>query len=222
MALGFPHADWGAAGGTYLSDFRDPASVTRAVTPGLKNGSTWDLTVSSPVGGPVTLSWEGSAAFGRGANGVRLALVDLATGARVFLRDRSSYTFTATAGQTRAFKIEAAPVRSRVLAISDVILTRSGGRASGGGASRAVSFTLSDDAADVVVELQTLGGQIVRRSAAPGRAQSAGRQTVRLDASGAGRGENVALAPGPYVVRVSARDTDGRRVLVTRPAFILE
>ena len=219
LALGFPHADWGTAAGTYLSDFRDPASVTRAVAPGLKGTAAWDVTVTSPVGGPVTLSWDGQAAFGRGANGVRLALVDLANGTRVFLRDRSSYTFTATAGQTRAFKIEATPARSRVLTVSDVILTRSGGRATGG-ATRSVSFTLSDDAADVTVELQTLGGQTVRRSAL-GRAQKSGRQTVRL-VGAAGRGEGVALAPGPYVVRISAQDTDGRRVLVTRPAFILE
>jgi hypothetical protein len=179
LSVTFPHNDWNNARGQYTSDFRAPSSVRagRAAN-GSAATTAWDVAVSSPVNGPVTLSWDGLNGVSRTT---RLTLVDKASGARVLLRDRSSYTFEARAGQTRAFVIEASADASRPLQIRDVLLLRSGNNRGVGGAGRSISYTLSDDAESVTVELQTLTGQTVRR-AAPAARFSAGRQVVPLAA----------------------------------------
>ncbi len=197
VAIEFPHADWGNAGGRYTADYR-AAGSTNAV---------WDVAVSSPTEGEVTLSWDG---LGTVPRRTRLVLVDKTTGARTLLRGKSSYTFTATAGQSRAFQIRAESERSQALSISSIRM----GATRGGG--RSISYALSGPA-DVTIEVRTLGGKTLRKLSR-GRAETPGLQTVHWD----GRAENAApLAVGAYLISITARGEDGATATQTRPVLML-
>lgn len=69
----------------------------------LRAGQEWKLRVASyQVDQPVTLKWSG---LERLPSGVRLRLVDTATGRSMVLRPGSTYRFDAKAGQPRLFRI---------------------------------------------------------------------------------------------------------------------
>ena len=209
LSVHFPHNDWGrAAGGRYVSDYRD---LTRAAG----SGATWNVSVETPANGPVTLTWDG---VGEVDRSTRLTLVDTITGSRVALRSRSSYTFTGAAGQTRALQIVAEPARSLPLMITTVNVVS--GRAVGGGRGGVnISYTLTDDA-QTTVEMTTIGGRSIR-TLAGGRAVGAtGRaQTAHWD----GRAQNGApVPPGLYNLTITARADDGTVVRQTRPVMMLQ
>nr|CAA9227506.1 hypothetical protein AVDCRST_MAG63-806 [uncultured Armatimonadetes bacterium] len=199
LALGFPHADWKSAGGRYVADFR-PASPGRA---------TWDVQVTSPDGGDVTLTWDGLGTLPRSA---RVTLVDKASGARTFLRGQSSYTFAAAAGQTRAFQVVVERGRTTPLALTDVsvVTTRGAGTLN-------IGYALTDSA-EVTVEVRALGGRALRRLGG-GRAQAAGRQTVVWDGRSS---EGAAVPPGAYSVTITARGDDGTVVRQIRPVLLVK
>ena len=198
LAVEFPHPDWGRAAGRYLADFRDANS-----------SATWDLSVTSPAGGDVTLTWQNLGAIPRR---LRLTLVDKVSGTRTLLRSRSSYLFSATAGQSRMFQIVAEPARSLPLAISDVLITKTRGVTNGVTLSYAVT-----DTAEVTVDVLTLSGRALRRLSG-GRAVSAGRQSQFWDGRSA---DGSALPAGNYQLQITARGEDGSLVRQIRPVLML-
>lgn len=198
LALEFPHADWAGAAGRYVADYRGPDGGRAA----------WDLSVTAPAEGRVTLTWEGMGAVPRQT---RLTLVDPATGTRTALRSRSSYTFTARAGESRALQIVAEPERSVPLAVTAVAIRQT--RAVSG---IAVEYAVTADA-DVTVEIGTLGGKRLRRLSG-GRARAANKNTVVWD----GRGDTGAPVPaGPYTITITARDEEGGLARQSRPVLML-
>lgn len=199
LALEFPHPDWGKAGGRYVADLRDPTSANR---------TTWDVNVASPSEGDVTLFWDG---LGTVPRKTHLTLVDTVGGTRTALRGRSSYTFKAQAGQSRALQIVAEPERSLPLTISSISVARTRGV---GGLT--IGYAVSE-AADMTLEVRALGGKSVRRLRG-GRAESLSRRTVSWD----GRGDDGAAVPaGPYTVTITARSDDGTLARQIRPILVL-
>ena len=203
IALEFPHADWGkTAGGRYVSDYRDSRSIA---------AETWDVAVTAVSEGQVTLSWDG---VGTAPRRTTLTLTDAVTGLKIALGSRSSYQFTAKAGETRSFRIAADVAPTLPLSILNLtaVVTRAAG-VSG------VNFQyVVTRAATVGIEVSTLSGRIMRRMSG-GRATAAGQQRLFWD----GRAEgNAPLPPGPYAVTVIARDETGASVQTRRIITLLQ
>jgi len=169
------------------------------------------LNVSAPTTGRVVLQWDNLSSVNRKT---RLTLVDATTGERVSLAARSSFAFQATAGVTRAFQILAEPARSLPLRISSLSVQTSGRGV--GSEGMTIAYALSE-AAEVSVQLDTLGGKRVTRMYS-GRAQASGLQKVRWN----GRAEDgSALPTGPYMLTITARAEDGTVVKQVRPVTLI-
>jgi hypothetical protein len=162
------------------------------------------------VDGPVTVAWDRLGTLPRRA---QLTLVDPATGQRVPLRSRSSYTFTGEAGKTRALQIVAEAAPTLPLDITNVVALPTRGVGTGMSISYAVTR-----AADVQIQVEALNGRVVRKIVG-GRAQAAGQQRLYWD----GRSQDgAALPPGPYTVTISARDDDGKTAQARRVITLLQ
>jgi hypothetical protein len=202
VSVAFPHTTWGrSVGGRYVTDFRDTNDALRA---------TWDVALSAPADGPVTVTWDRLGTLPRRA---QLTLVDTVTGDHIPLRSRSSYTFTGEAGKTRSLQIVAEATPTLPLEITNVIALPTRGV----GAGLSVSYVVTR-AAEVQFQVEALNGRVVRKIAG-GRAQAAGQQRLYWD----GRAQNgAALPPGPYTVTLSARDDDGKTTQVRRVITLLQ
>lgn len=160
----------------------------------------------------VTLSWEGLPTLPRNA---RLTLVDSATGKRVALRSRSSYTFrSGEAGETRLFTIVRENQASAgPFAISNVAVTQT--RAVRGAAIR---FNVSHEA-EIVGAVKTIGGALVATMGGSGTRAVKGRQaTLHWDGT---TSRGAAVPAGPYVLELTGRTPDGETVSVKRPLLYI-
>lgn len=195
----FLHKDSsGKAAGAYAFDMRPPSNG--------KEQWTAAVTTDRP-NAEVTLSWDGLGSLPRRS---RLTLADTATGQKVALRSRSSYTFrSGEAGSTRLFTIAVEPEASGgPLAITNLIVAS--GRAVHG---VSVRFTLNQEA-EVTGTVKTLGGKVVARLNGASRAAAASQTTLRWDGKGQD-GNNIPT--GPYVMELTARAADGQATMVKRP-----
>jgi hypothetical protein len=210
-----------ATGGHRVADFRDSASATRS--------ATWDLSVTTPVGGVATLRWEG---VGTVPRRTRLTLVDTVNGTRIPLKSRSSYTWTGEAGKSRAFRILSEPERSLPLAITNVNFSQGrnsdGTRSVNGGSGIGLTYTIVGEAdPQVAITISSPLGKIIRRldggapsDASRGSVLGAGgaqQRSVRWD----GRSEDGGSLPlGAYTVTITARGSDGTIARVQRPVLM--
>ena len=160
-------------------------------------GNVWEFAVAAPgADTTVVLTWPGVAAAGDNA----LALVDLDTNARRSLRSTSSYVFQ---GARRRFAVVSEPVAGRALMVTGVEIAALRGTA------RAVRLTLSAPA-NVDVVIVTPAGRTLS-------------EVTRARALPSGTSEvywNGAVAPGIYLVRVTATGDDGTQVQSVRPAVV--
>ena len=167
----------------------------------------WKLQVDCAglEGREVEISWPDLSGLPRD---VRLVLVDRATGQRVYMRTNPGYRFRVSRGETsRAFEIVAADA-DRQLQVQALAA-----RPSASGVE--VCFTLSAPA-NVTVEVLNLAGRKVRRIAAD-RPMPSGVCTVRWN------GTNSVGSPVPagrYLVRVTARSSEGQQVSAVAPVII--
>lgn len=161
---------------------------------------SWKFTVSSTAGSEeVTLTWPGVARLPRLLNPV---LIDEASSKRIPLRSRSSYTYRPTTGVTHSFHLEVGRRSSVPLQILNLNQQSRG---------RRFTFTTTQDA-DIEVELLKVNGERVRLLRT--RSRAAQETSVGWD----GRSEAGApLAPGPYLLSLTARDADGNLVRERRP-----
>ncbi|MBC8135837.1 MAG: hypothetical protein H8F28_08135 [Fibrella sp.] len=196
-----------STGGRYVSDFRDAG----------KRNNAWQFTSLAVTPGPVRLQWENLGTVPRGTN---LVLTDSETGEKVTLRNRSSYTWTATnTKRSRRFAISAEPTRTTPLMLTNVQVSRLGGRAQGGTRSFGISYNVTANA-EVTVELMSQNGKLLSRLGNGGRSVLQGRQSVLWN----GRSQDGSALPGgSYTLRITAKPTDGDGVPVTilRPVVVL-
>ncbi|MFC2058087.1 PQQ-binding-like beta-propeller repeat protein [Chloroflexota bacterium] len=90
LDLLFPHQDWDVNPGNYAQDIRPPA-----------DSITWQLNVrNAGFDGNITIDWDVSQVPGSYQS---VILADLSSGATTDMRSVGSYTYTAFAGETRAF-----------------------------------------------------------------------------------------------------------------------
>jgi hypothetical protein len=194
------------AGGRVVADYRDAT----------KRNNVWQFTSVAVTPGPVRLQWENIGSVSRSTN---LMLTDAETGDKISLRNRSSYVWTATAAKrSRRFTISADPTRTTPLALTNVQIGRVGGRSQGGGRSYGISYNVTTDA-EISVEVTALGGKLIKRVDS-GRSVSAdggrrsGTAVLRMGPS---------LPAGSYMLRITARPTDGEGspVTILRPVVVL-
>ncbi|MBC7808593.1 MAG: hypothetical protein H7145_20870 [Akkermansiaceae bacterium] len=194
-------------GGRYVSDFRDAT----------KRNNAWQFTSLAVTPGPVRLQWDN---LGTVPRNTRLVLTDRESGEKVALRNRSSYTWTATdAKRSRQFSIATEPTRTTPLMLTNVQVNRVGGRAQGGGQNYGISYNVSTDA-QIFVELTTLSGKVINRLGDGGRSIVQGRRTLLWN----GRSQDGSSLPaGSYTLRITAKPTDGDGLPVTilRPMVVL-
>ncbi|HVK05387.1 MAG TPA: carboxypeptidase regulatory-like domain-containing protein [Armatimonadaceae bacterium] len=174
---------------------------------------TWEFTVQATGQGEVTVFWPN---INRLPRNVEPVLVDLASNRRVAMRGTSTYRFApeGTGATTRRFRVEVAKPLSLPLTLTNVKQTRVLGRGPGGGGFR-FSFTVSRSA-DVVAEIQTLTGRTVQRMSS--RAAASTESSILWN----GRNQEGAVLPaGPYVLALTARDTNGNTAQVRLPIMQL-
>ncbi|MGC4046882.1 MAG: carboxypeptidase regulatory-like domain-containing protein [Armatimonas sp.] len=168
---------------------------------------SWDVSVQAPRDGEVTLYWPN---INRLPRGIQPVLVDVATGKRTSLRSAATYRFNATQGATRKFRVEVGPARTAPLAIIGTRVVNVGGTR-GANSGYRFAFTATQEA-DVQVEIQTLTGRTLRKLET--RATAGGESGVFWDGRTA---QGSALPAGPYVVTISARDSEGVVVRANLP-----
>jgi subtilisin family serine protease len=165
----------------------------------------WNAAVSTDrTNADVTLSWDG---LGSAPKSVDLFLVDVASGAKVSLRNRSSYTFrSGEAGSTRVFKIAMEPRNSAgPLAITNVSLV-------GGRAVQGVNLRLmTTREANVEATVKTLSGRRVATFGSPTRSAPLTGTTLHWSGRGV---DGASLPAGAYLIEVTARGTDGETATV--------
>ena len=206
LAVRFPHSDWNAGAGTggeFLTDIRHSGTH-----------SEWNVTVSLPQSQqPYTLTWNDTA---RVPKGTRLTLVDKTSGSRTQMNSASSYVFTPAQNETtRSFQIVAEPRSASRLFIRNLTVDlpyASPGRAP---VTAVIRYELSADA-QTTVEIR-LGGSVVRHLTASGRAAQAGTNQIVWDLrDDHGRG----LPGGPYILEITAKNTEGERTRSILPVVI--
>lgn len=156
----------------------------------------------------VTITW---AELVRPTQRMRMTLTDLATGQVVFMQPNGSYTFRSDEGLT--------PREFRIVSQPDVVgrLMVSGVRVSGGsraGGTFTIQYNLSADA-DVSVRILNSAGKLTANLGTRGR--SAGPDSIvwngRTDAG-------VSVAPGVYIVEITAETPTGERARMTAPITV--
>lgn len=170
----------------------------------------WTAAVSTDrSNADVTLTWDG---LGNAPRRAQFTLTDLQTGQTVSLRGRSSYRFrSGEAGSTRKFKItQISEASAGPLQINNLTVV-GGGRGPSSGYE--VRFTTTRSA-DVVAEVLTLSGKPVSLLTGATRAAGGEFSTFRWN----GRAKDGSAVPfGPYLLRISARDDNGKTAVVQRP-----
>jgi hypothetical protein len=170
--------------------------------------ATWEFTVETDVpDADVVVAWGGTAAVPRKVN---LTLEDATTGARVWMRTASHYTFRSGQGTTqRKFVVTADSAPRAALRITGSVAR--GGRAG----VCTLAFTLSRAASTRVV-IQAAAGRVVR-SLEPARSRAAGPQQVVWDGKdSAGK----ALPAGAYLFEITASTDESEQARAAVP-FVL-
>jgi hypothetical protein len=180
--LGLQHPARPADGYTYAADIRAPLGLT---------AETWDLAVTAPAAGPVTLTWP---TLVKGNHALRLTLTDTVSGAGQDLLTAAAYTYTSEVAETRRFRVTAESTTDAALAITSLQVVPIPGQ----GAT--VTFALAAPA-DVTLEVRAVTGRKVAyltSTACPANSAT----TFAWD----GRGfDGAPVAPGTYLLFLTAR-----------------
>lgn len=194
LRMYMPKRDWGSNGGAYAKDVRS----------GVANRQEFDVEVACRLADvPVTVSWP---TLGQSvARDVTLRLQDVDTGATVYMRTSSGYTFTMKEPGVRRLRIVATTGGAGALAVTGLAAMPTA-------AGVALSYTLSADA-EVDVEIRNISGALIRRLPG-GQAVAGTAQTALWN----GVSEHGTRAPqGKYFARITARTTEGQTVQALRP-----
>jgi subtilisin family serine protease len=142
---------------------------------------------------------------------MRMVLKDEATGKSMVMQQTGSYTLTSDDAMTpRVFTVTASPVIGGRLAIG-AIRVAGGGR---GIANYSIEYNLTTDA-NVVVRILSSAGKPVADLVAGSR--SAGPNSISWNARDS---KGRAVAPGVYMVQITAETTNGERIRRTSPLTV--
>ncbi|RMG23273.1 MAG: hypothetical protein D6724_08730 [Armatimonadetes bacterium] len=156
----------------------------------------------------VVITWQDVV---RPAGRMRLSLKDETTGRVVSMNATSSYTFAADANLTpRTFTITVSPDTAGRLVVGGVRVV-SGGR---GAEGYTLQYSLSTDANITIRVLSTTGQLVTQLDSAQ---RTAGTNSIVWNGRNAA---GVAVAPGVYMVEITAETLDGERARVTTPITI--
>lgn len=183
--FGVVNPGWGAAAGRYAVDIRRSGAPT-----------AWNLQIRTPAPDmEVVLTWNNLRSVPKG---IRLVLLDEATGRRYNLRTVSSVTLRTDSLGTRNLQLVAEPQSGGTLRITGLRAQRTRGGA------YSIQYTLSADA-QVQAEVLSASGKPVRvlQNGVPSRA---GIQSVSWDGRDTG---GVAVPAGAYLLRIRAHTEDG-------------
>ena len=170
----------------------------------------WTAAVSSDrTNADVTVTWDNLGAAPRRAG---FTLTDTASGAKVDMRARSSYTFrSGDAGSTRYLKVSMTPT------LSGGPLTITGMSVVGGRSKSDAGFTVrfaTTAEAEISGAVKSLSGKTVAELSGASRATAGGANTLRWDGRAKSGG---VVPPGPYLVEVTARSADGQTAKFVQP-----
>lgn len=156
----------------------------------------------------ILLSW---ADIVRPQGRMRMTLKDEATGRTITMQPNGTYTFNSGAsGADRRFTVIVQPESSGRIVIGGVRI--SGGSRSGG--SFAINYNLSSDANVNIQILSTTGKMVAQLES---RSRSAGSNSVSWNGRDS---RGVAVAPGVYMVQITAETPDGERARTTTPVTV--
>lgn len=151
----------------------------------------------------ITLTWEGA---GYAPQGVSLTLIDLATGARRYMRTQTSYRFVPSEGEVeRRFRLIVERDNERPLRIVNLQVTPLRGQ------GILIQFALTKTAMTQVEVLSLTGRQVAIVEI--GQTRYAGQNTILWRGVGF---DGRPLPQGVYLLRIYAQDQEGRQVQATR------
>lgn len=168
----------------------------------LGNGKSWEFEVTTDLAQErITLTWPDLSTLPKN---LEVRLKDLATGREVYARTRGGYSYNSGEGGTRRFRLTVGPRQTAPLMISDVSVSRTRG-------VPAVRFSLNRDAI-VAVEIVGPNGKRVQHLTA----EYAGSTGINSVSSGRADG----LAPGLYLVQITATASDGVSSQAVKPLVV--
>lgn len=198
-AMSFPHPEFGANAGDYITDIRRTGSR-----------DPWEISVYTPDPSKTyTLSW---ADLTRVPRTTRLVLVDKSTGQRQYLSSASGYSFVPGSSTTRSFQIVAEDRTRTMLRIYNVLARPT--RAAGGAVE--LSYELSQGAT-VTAEIRAANGKLIRRLN-PGRAATSGVNSALWDTRD---DKAMAVPAGSYMIQISAQTPEGESTRIVQPFTIV-
>ena len=198
VRLGVRHSEWGRAAGDYAIDIR-PEGAPK---------TSWDVNLeTNQRNQQIFLSWTDHYSVPKD---VRLYLVDLDGGQRRYLRTTGSLVLNSGETGQRRLRIEATRGGASMLAITNLLVTPTRGLG-----TLDVQFTLSADAL-VDADVLSPSGRKVRQLTRS-RAYTVGANHLPWD----GRSDpGVKLAPGMYLLQITATTEEGQSVRALRPVMV--
>ncbi|GIV07610.1 MAG: hypothetical protein KatS3mg017_0812 [Fimbriimonadales bacterium] len=189
-----------------IVDQRTRSALAQDIRRNAKRAQRWEIEVNTDQPeAEVTLQWTQELPLPRG---VRLTLIDLATGDRVSMTQNSSYRFRTDENSRRCFAIEAQPARTSRLQVSNVTVTQTRGN------QFSVQYALNGDATVQVLVQDATGKTIARLH---NSTRSAGVSTATWN----GRNDaGVAVPPGTYQLQIIATGEEGETARVVRPLVV--
>ncbi|MCS6924020.1 MAG: hypothetical protein NZM10_06560, partial [Fimbriimonadales bacterium] len=189
-----------------ILDQRTRSALAQDLRRNAKRTQRWEveITTDQPEA-ETTLQWTQELPVPKG---MRLTLVDQATGQRISMLQQSSYRFRTDENSRRRFIVEAQPARASRLQVTSVAVTQTRGN------QYSIQYALNGDAA-VQVLVQDATGKTVARL--QNGTRSAGVSTAtwngRTDAG-------VAVPPGTYQLQIIATGDEGEVARVVRPLVV--
>jgi hypothetical protein len=160
------------------------------------------VSVQAKKDGEVNLTWPNMSTVPKN---VRFRLVDTTASTAKDMRSSSGYSYTATAGSTREFKVQVDVGGPAVAVIGNVLVTRSKGR--GEGSPFVINYTLSSAASTTIRILGGNGKEVF--TVTRGRADAAGQNTAQWNLKD---NANRSVAPGSYRMEIVATTPEGDNV----------
>jgi len=170
---------------------------------------SWVISVTSRSAGPVTVTWPNLSQLPKN---LQFRLVDEATKTTRNLRRTGGFTFDAAEQTTRTFLLEAEPGAPARPVIGSIVATRSGKSAN---APMTINYSLSGDASTTVRILS--GGREVY-GLSRDRQSKAGENTLVWNLRD---NANRSVAPGPYLIEITAESESGERVRKLYPVTVI-